>query len=129
MFIIAKALARHGFSVFADQDYESRVRGGHNFYRIRIADRPVMAAKDAVDIVVALDRESIEQHGRELTTRGQLIYERTMQYQGDRIAGEQIRIQVLSLAHAQWKEIGVKAEIKQADKEVVKPKIVLPSNN
>jgi 2-oxoglutarate ferredoxin oxidoreductase subunit alpha len=37
-FILAKTFSRAGFHVFADQDYESRVRGGHNFYRIRAAD-------------------------------------------------------------------------------------------
>jgi len=40
-FILCKALARGGFHVFADQDYESRVRGGHNFFRIRAQDTKV----------------------------------------------------------------------------------------
>ena len=34
-FILAKAFARGEYHVFADQDYESRVRGGHNFFRVR----------------------------------------------------------------------------------------------
>lgn len=72
---LGRVFARTGLHVFTDQDYESRVRGGHNFYRIRISDRSVMAAREAADIVVALDRASIEQHGRELTERGQLIYD------------------------------------------------------
>ena len=38
--ILAKSFARGGYNVFADQDYESRVRGGHNFYRIRLKDTP-----------------------------------------------------------------------------------------
>ena len=42
--IMAKALARGGHHVFADQDYESRVRGGHNFFRVRVADREVEAS-------------------------------------------------------------------------------------
>ncbi|MBI3040206.1 MAG: 2-oxoacid:acceptor oxidoreductase subunit alpha [Chloroflexi bacterium] len=33
-FILAKAFTRGGYHVFVDQDYESRVRGGHNFYRV-----------------------------------------------------------------------------------------------
>jgi 2-oxoglutarate ferredoxin oxidoreductase subunit alpha len=32
-FLLAKALARGGYHIFADQDYESRIRGGHNFVR------------------------------------------------------------------------------------------------
>ena len=37
---LGRVFSRAGLHVFTDQDYESRVRGGHNFYRIRIADRP-----------------------------------------------------------------------------------------
>jgi len=43
--------------------------------RVRLADRPVMAPKDAVDIIVALDKESIRLHEHELTPRGQIIYD------------------------------------------------------
>ncbi len=72
---LGHVFARAGLHVFTDQDYESRIRGGHNFYRIRIADHPVMAPKEEVDILVALDRESIVQHGPELTRQGQIIYD------------------------------------------------------
>ncbi len=72
---LGHVFARAGLHVFCDQDYESRVRGGHNFFRIRVSDRPVLAPKAAVDILVALDRESIGQHRTELTRGGQIIYD------------------------------------------------------
>lgn len=72
---LGRVFARGGCHVFTNQDYESRVRGGHNFHQIRLSDRPVMAPKDAVDIIVALDKESIRLHERELTERGQIIYD------------------------------------------------------
>ena len=72
---LGRVFARAGYHVFTNQDYESRIRGGHNFYQIRLADRPVMASRDRVDILVALDRESIAQHARELSARGQIIYD------------------------------------------------------
>jgi 2-oxoglutarate ferredoxin oxidoreductase subunit alpha len=72
---LGRVFARNGLHVFTDQDYESRIRGGHNFYRIRLADRPVAAPREKVDIIVALDRESIGQHGPELSARGQIIYD------------------------------------------------------
>ena len=37
---LAKVFSRTGFHVFTNQDYESRVRGGHNFYQIRFSDKP-----------------------------------------------------------------------------------------
>lgn len=75
-FIIAKALARHGFSVFADQDYESRVRGGHNFFRVRAADSEVRAISETQDILVALDRQSIDLHRAEVRAGGAVIFDR-----------------------------------------------------
>jgi 2-oxoglutarate ferredoxin oxidoreductase subunit alpha len=39
----AKVLARGGLYVFGLQDYMSRIRGGHNFYQIRVSDRPLYA--------------------------------------------------------------------------------------
>ncbi len=41
--ILAKSLLYGGYHIFADQDYESRVRGGHNFFRVRVSDREVLA--------------------------------------------------------------------------------------
>ncbi len=72
---LGRVFARSGFHVFTSQDYESRVRGGHNFYLIRLSDRQVQAAREQVDILVALDRESIVQHERELSGAGQVIYD------------------------------------------------------
>jgi hypothetical protein len=31
--VLTKVFSRSGFHVFTHQDYESRVRGGHNFYQ------------------------------------------------------------------------------------------------
>ena len=74
---LAKVFSRTGFHVFTNQDYESRVRGGHNFYQIRFSDKPVMASREKIDILVALDKESIEQHEKELSAIGQIIYDST----------------------------------------------------
>src|SRR4030042_2951476 len=74
-FILAKAFARGGFQVFADQDYESRVRGGHNFFRVRISDGEVGAVAEAVDILLALNQETIELHRRELIQGGVVVFD------------------------------------------------------
>ncbi len=74
-FIIAKALARYGLSVFADQDYESRVRGGHNFFRVRAGDKEATAISETLDVLVALDRQSIDLHQREMANDGVVIFD------------------------------------------------------
>ena len=67
--------SRSGYHVFTHQDYESRVRGGHNFFQVRFADHPVMASRDSVDILVAFDKESIVNHEKELSGLGKIIYD------------------------------------------------------
>jgi len=40
----------------------SRIRGGHNLYQVRFSDRKVSASKEIVDILLALDLNTIEIH-------------------------------------------------------------------
>ncbi len=70
---LAKVFSRTGYHVFSHQDYESRIRGGHNFYQIRLSGLPVSAPREQVDIIVALDRESIKLHEAELGKQGRII--------------------------------------------------------
>ena len=72
-FILAKTFSRAGFYVFADQDYESRVRGGHNFYRVRASDSEIIAVSESLNILVALNEESIDLHLDELSPEGMAI--------------------------------------------------------
>ncbi len=72
---LARILTRHGFDVFTHQDYMSRIRGGHNFYQIRFADAPVAASRQGVDLLVALDLETIALHRPELNAGGRIVYD------------------------------------------------------
>ena len=80
-FLLAKALTRWGYYVFADQDYESRVRGGHNFFRVRASDSPVNAINESIDILVALNKETIDLHRHEVKDSGVIVYD------GEKIPG------------------------------------------
>jgi 2-oxoglutarate ferredoxin oxidoreductase subunit alpha len=70
---LARVFSRTGYHVFSHQDYESRIRGGHNFYQIRLSDVPISAPREQVDVIVALDRESIVLHEGELRESGRII--------------------------------------------------------
>ncbi|NLI31142.1 MAG: 2-oxoacid:acceptor oxidoreductase subunit alpha, partial [Nitrospiraceae bacterium] len=72
---LARLFARSGYHVFTHQDYESRIRGGHNIYQIRVADQPVMASRNGIDILVVLDSATIPLHEKELTTDGLIVYD------------------------------------------------------
>ncbi|MFC2072757.1 2-oxoacid:acceptor oxidoreductase subunit alpha [Chloroflexota bacterium] len=73
--ILARAMSNGGLNVFADQDYESRVRGGHNFFRIRISDREILSLSEKLDILIALNKETIDLHSGELKSNGVIIYD------------------------------------------------------
>jgi 2-oxoglutarate ferredoxin oxidoreductase subunit alpha len=73
--VLAKTLARGGYHVFADQDYDSRVRGGHSFFRVRAGEAETRAISEQMDILVALDKESVDLHQKELTNQGIIIFD------------------------------------------------------
>ncbi|MFC2047858.1 2-oxoacid:acceptor oxidoreductase subunit alpha [Chloroflexota bacterium] len=73
--ILTRTMSNGGLNVFADQDYESRVRGGHNFFRIRISDREILSLSEKLDILVALSKETIDLHSDELKSNGVIIYD------------------------------------------------------
>ncbi|WP_406656924.1 2-oxoacid:acceptor oxidoreductase subunit alpha [Methanolobus sp. ZRKC2] len=60
--VLSKTLMKCGFFVFGTQYYLSRIRGGHNTFQIRISNEPVSAMDEEVDILIALDRDSIEKY-------------------------------------------------------------------
>ena len=72
---LSRIFSRSGYHVFTHQDYESRIRGGHNFFQIRFSEKPIMASRDGIDIIVALDKESIAFHENELVEGGLIIYD------------------------------------------------------
>ncbi|MBE0430995.1 MAG: 2-oxoacid:acceptor oxidoreductase family protein, partial [Dehalococcoidia bacterium] len=73
--LLAKVFARGGYHVFADQDYESRIRGGHNFFRVRVSDGKVGAIAENVDILIALNMDSIELHQPKVAAEGIIIFD------------------------------------------------------
>ena len=72
-FVLAKTFARSGWHVFADQDYESRIRGGHNFFRIRISDNEVQAVSESAHVLLALNAETVELHQEEMVKDGIIL--------------------------------------------------------
>lgn len=74
-FLLGKSFVRAGHFVFAIQDAMSRIRGGHNFFQLRVSDQPIAAMTARPDIVVALDSESVDAHESELVSGGILLYD------------------------------------------------------
>jgi 2-oxoglutarate ferredoxin oxidoreductase subunit alpha len=83
---LARVFARAGYHVFIHQDYESRIRGGHNFFQIRVSDKPVACSRERVDIVIALDRPSVTNNRDRLGEKGLIVYDSSIlreKYEGE----------------------------------------------
>ena len=75
-YILAKTASEAGYYVFAWQEYESRIRGGSNSYRIRVSDTPANSPLIEADIFLPLDEKSKAKYRPLLKENGILIDER-----------------------------------------------------
>jgi len=72
--ILSKYFYRMGYYVYTLESYMSRIRGGHNFSLIRISEDPIFAIDDnSIDILIALNNETIELHKDEVKESGYII--------------------------------------------------------
>lgn len=67
----AGELGRYTFQL---DDYQSLIRGGHNFSVVTSSSEPVFSQYLRADMVVALDRRSYELHHEHLSPRGVIVY-------------------------------------------------------
>lgn len=72
---MAKIFTRLGLSVFDYVEYPSLIRGGHNAYFVRASSEVIHAPKKTVDILVALNRETIDKHKDELAENAAVLYD------------------------------------------------------
>jgi 2-oxoglutarate ferredoxin oxidoreductase subunit alpha len=83
--VIAKIFSELGYRVYIYQDYPSLIKGGHNFSQIRVSQKEVLAPTKKINFLLALDRRTIEEHKKDLTKDGIILYnsdELTEKYQG-----------------------------------------------
>ena len=71
--ILARSLVRTGYYVVVTQSYMSRIRGGHNTFAIRVSSEEILAPQEKVDLLVALDSETLTLHRNELSPQGQIV--------------------------------------------------------
>ena len=73
--MLTKTFSRHGYYLFSTKDYMSRVRGGHNFMQIRISDQKLEGPDEGIDLLLALNEESVEIHRPEMNEDGTILSE------------------------------------------------------
>jgi 2-oxoglutarate/2-oxoacid ferredoxin oxidoreductase subunit alpha len=75
-FALCKLAKKAGLYLFANQDYMSRIRGGNNFFQLRISSGPIYTLRKAADIIVALDRPSVDIHKKSSSKQGIMVLDR-----------------------------------------------------
>ena len=74
--LLSKILLKWGYHCSTLQSYQSRIRGGHNYFQVRVASGPVHSLRNGTDILVALDDNTIRVHGHALADRSVVLFDR-----------------------------------------------------
>ncbi len=72
--IIAKFFSNYGYNVYIYEDYQSLIKGGHNYSLIRISDKKISAIRDKVDFLLALNQDTIEKHQKKVVDKNHIIF-------------------------------------------------------
>jgi 2-oxoglutarate ferredoxin oxidoreductase subunit alpha len=84
---LARCFVAGGLHTFDLTEYPSLIRGGHNVYQVRVSPEPVHCHVDPVDILVALNQETLERHLGEIVPGGALVYDpKTVTLDGSDVA-------------------------------------------
>jgi len=72
---LARSFSRSGLHVFDLTEYPSLIKGGHNVYRLRVAAHELYSHVEPTDILVALDRVTVEIHAPDLVQGAAIVYD------------------------------------------------------
>ncbi len=73
--LLGKALFNNNLYIFGYSEYPSLIRGGHNVYELNIASHPINSAAQKIDVLVALNQQTIDLHMDELNPNGVVIFD------------------------------------------------------
>lgn len=73
--MFSRLCARGGLYTFDYTEYPSLIRGGHNAFQVVVQDRPVTAPRQQVDLLVALNQDTIDFHQNEIRAGGGILFD------------------------------------------------------
>ena len=72
---VSRLFSRLGYHIYMYYDYPSLIRGGHNFSLVRASRQKIAAHMDQIDVLVALNKETVEKHTSRLRDNSFVIYD------------------------------------------------------
>lgn len=73
--IFSQSCSRGGLHVFDINEYPSLIKGGHNTLQVRVEGREIFSQVKGVDVLIALNKETVLLHKDELSKGGGIIYD------------------------------------------------------
>ncbi|MBI2044503.1 2-oxoacid:acceptor oxidoreductase family protein [Candidatus Pacearchaeota archaeon] len=71
--LIGGALIKRGYYVFYARDYQSLIRGGHNFNVLTFSNEPVYSNDSKLDVIICMDEETEKIHQKDLKKDGFIL--------------------------------------------------------
>jgi len=68
------SLARQGIAAYSYNSYQSVIRGGHSWLRLRFSAKKPLNHGDQVNVLIALNQDSLDRHLQELAPGGVCLY-------------------------------------------------------
>ncbi len=97
--IITRSLTQMGFDVVADREYPSLIKGGHSCFVIDFSTEDIFALCGDVDVMMAIDKQSMEAYHKDLRDGGILVhgYERQLGIKGilEELEGRGVKVACL----------------------------------
>ncbi len=121
----AKACITGGLHVFANIEYHSNIKGEHSYYRLRVDSRELRSHVDWIDLLVALDKETLfgdlnkihpthAGHRHEVSPGGGIIYDASLKLSPEAFGRDDITlfpIPYMDLLIDALKEFGKEREL------------------
>jgi 2-oxoglutarate/2-oxoacid ferredoxin oxidoreductase subunit alpha len=76
-FLFAKAIFRMGIPISAKNIFPSNIQGLPTWYEVRISEKGYMGRRAGIDIIVAVNPESLDQDIQDVAEGGYLLYDST----------------------------------------------------
>jgi len=71
---LAKTASRLGLYLFAYNSYQSVIRGGHIWLRVRMGEEKVYSHGDHLNLLIALNQDTLERHACEVEPGGAVLF-------------------------------------------------------
>lgn len=73
--MFSKLATRAGYHIYNHSEYPSLIRGGHNMMQINISSDEIAAPSQKIDLLIALNQDTINRHLEELNSGGGILFD------------------------------------------------------